>query len=161
MNYYEPTSAWREYCCGFTLPAALILCPVTRSTRTFQGTFSAQEESPPTTFREILLGQEPTSLFPQMSCKAISTGRADAMRVARVTEIRDVMMTELCSHLTGAGGMFPSVVTASHWLVISSCEVTLDCSVPTESNILPVEMEDHNIVLFRDFMIITELSRNF
>ena len=124
MNYYAmdighpPRERERErvdtILWSVTSPAAFILGPVTSSTRTFQGTFSAQEESPPTTFREILFGQEPTSLFPQMSCKAISTGRADAMRVARVTEIRDVMMTELCSHLAGAGGMFPSVVTASH-----------------------------------------------
>ena len=83
------------------------------------------------------------------------------MRVARVSEMRAVMMTGLSSHLAAAEEMSPSVLTDSHRLVISSCEVTLDCSVPTESNILPVEMEDHNIVLFRDFMIITELSRNF
>ena len=30
------------------------------STRTFQGTFSAQEEVPPITFREIFFGQEST-----------------------------------------------------------------------------------------------------
>ena len=94
-----------------TLPAALILCPVTRSTRTFQGTFSAQEESPPTTLREILLGQEPTSLFPQMSCKEISTNREEATRVARITEMRAVMVTELSSHLAGPEEMFPSLLT--------------------------------------------------
>ena len=76
------------------------------STRTFQGTFSAHEESPPTTFREILFGQEPTSLFPQMSCKAIFTDREAAMRVAMVTGMRTVMVTELSSHLAGAEEMF-------------------------------------------------------
>ena len=94
-----------------TLPAALILGPVTSSTRTFQGTFSAHEESPPTTFREILFGQEPTSLFPQMSCKAISTAREEAMRVARVREMRGVMVTEVSSHLAAPQEMVQSLLT--------------------------------------------------
>ena len=97
------------------LPAALILTPVTSSTRTFQGTFSAHEESPPTTFREIVSGHEPTSLFPQMSCRPISTAREDATRVARVTGMKDVMVTQRSSHLAGAEEMFPSVKTATDW----------------------------------------------
>ena len=69
-------------------PEAFSFGPDTSSMRTFQGTFSAQDEPPPTTFRNIrsltnyirnitltliLSGQVPTSLLPQISPRLMST----------------------------------------------------------------------------------------
>ena len=46
--------------CYFFLSPAALLVLVACSTSTFQGTFSAQEEVPPITFKEIFFGQEST-----------------------------------------------------------------------------------------------------
>ena len=66
-------------------PEEVSLGPDTSSTRTFQGTFSAQEEAPPTTFTLMLPGQEPTSLFPQMASSPISTPATDPSTITSST----------------------------------------------------------------------------
>merc|ERR1719216_143201 len=57
---------------GNTPPPAALLVLVACSTSTFQGTFSAQEEVPPITFREIFFGQESTNLLPQIASRLMS-----------------------------------------------------------------------------------------
>ena len=80
-------------------PEEVSFGPDTSSTRTFQGTFSAQEEAPPTTFTLMLSGQLPTSLFPQMASSPISTPATDPSTLTSSTNTNIVCQVYTASLL--------------------------------------------------------------
>ena len=75
------------------LPDVCCDLPEVNSIKTFHGTFSAHDDSPPITFRDIFLGHVPTSLFPQISFKLMSTPITGEMLLTTHT------ITMLASHI--------------------------------------------------------------